>query len=408
MSIIRKFTESDKNAWDNYVHNHPQATHYHLSGWKNVIENTYGHNSYYLMALRPKPGASGRSSDPTNNGNSKIKHLGCREAEKLGNREQLKVKGELSTGLSTFNSQTEVVAGILPLVHLKHFLFGNSLISIPFFDYGGILADDQETEKKLIYESLKLGRNIGAEVIELRNVGPLKFLNVESCNESKLNFEMRSHKVRMMLGLPDTSDELIKSFKSKLRSQIRKPTKEGLTAAVGGVELLDDFYTVFAQNMRDLGSPVHSKRLIESVINIYPKQSRIVVIYQDRRPLACSFVVGFKNILENPWASSLRKYSKLAPNMLLYWKMLEYACDMGFSSFDFGRSTPHEGTFKFKSQWGAEPIPLHWYYIATNGNKFTNSISESQTYGKAVEFWKKLPVPVTKIVGPPIRKYIGL
>jgi len=88
--------------------------------------------------------------------------------------------------------------------------------------------------------------------------------------------------------------------------------------------------------------------------------------------------------------------------------MLEYACDAGFYSFDFGRSTPNEGTFNFKSQWGADPVPLHWYYIATDGNKINKYATDKQAYGKAIAAWKKLPVPITKIIGPPIRKYIGL
>jgi hypothetical protein len=94
--------------------------------------------------------------------------------------------------------------------------------------------------------------------------------------------------------------------------------------------------------------------------------------------------------------------------MLLYWTMLEYACGEGFNFFDFGRSTPNKGTFKFKAQWGANPIPLHWYYVETNRSKFRSNDSGVELYGKAAAAWKKLPVQLTKIIGPPIRKYIGL
>ena len=119
-------------------------------------------------------------------------------------------------------------------------------------------------------------------------------------------------------------------------------------------------------------------------------------------------MVGFRDTLENPWASSLREYSRLSPNMLLYWTMLEYACDNGYSYFDFGRSSPDEGTYKFKKQWGAEPIPLHWHYILLNGQPIIEETSEKSKFEKAIHFWKKLPVRVTKIIGPMIRKNIGL
>ena len=118
--------------------------------------------------------------------------------------------------------------------------------------------------------------------------------------------------------------------------------------------------------------------------------------------------MGFKDTLENPWASALKEYSRLSPNMLLYWSMLEYACDNGFSYFDFGRSSPDEGTYKFKEQWGSKPTPLHWYYISLNNQPIDEETSEKAKFEKAIRYWQKLPVPVTEIVGPMIRKHIGL
>jgi len=184
--------------------------------------------------------------------------------------------------------------------------------------------------------------------------------------------------------------------------------KEGLTSKIGGIELLNDFYKVFAINMRDLGSPVHSKRMLGNVLEEFPENSRIVIVYKEDQPIACSMVVGFKDILENPWASSLKEYSRLSPNMLLYWAMLEYACDNGFAYFDFGRSSPDEGTYKFKEQWGPKPMPLHWQYAILNGQPEDAGVTEKSKYLKAIGYWQKLPVWVTKIIGPRVRKHIGL
>ena len=316
-----------------------------------------------------------------------------------------------------FNDRTNTtipVVGILPLIHLKHILFGNSLISIPFFDIGGLLASDEEAEKALLFKAINLAKNLKARNIELRHIEPLSPLNKGSkC--LAMNYELsaiscftRSHKVRMLLDLPESSEILMKSFKSKLRSQIKKPLKEGLNSKVGGIELLNDFYEVFSANMRDLGSPVHSKRLMLNILDIFPDKARIVMVYKDDQPLACSLVIGFKDILENPWASALRKYSRLSPNMLLYWTMLEYACNHGYRKFDFGRSSPDEGTYKFKEQWGARPSTLHWHYISLKSQAITKDTSEKAKFERAIHYWRKMPVSITKIIGPIIRKNIGL
>ncbi len=354
--------------WDAYVQTHPQATLYHLYGWKTVIENTYGHKTYYLMATNTNRGDADNSQ-----------------------------KGE------------EVV-GVLPLVHLKHFIFGNALISIPFFDMGGILADSPEIEENLLSKAVTLGRQLKVKNIELRHAEPLLGLGESFINQNcqDLNLSTRSHKVRMLLELSDSSEALMKGFKSKLRSQIKKPLKEGLQATLGGIELLDDFYKIFLINMRDLGSPVHSDRLMRCLFEQFPETSKIVIIHKSGVPVAGSIVSGFRNTLQNPWASSLREYSRLSPNMLLYWTMLEYACDQGYQYFDFGRSTPEEGTYKFKEQWGAKPMPLQWYYISFEGLQVDEDSSEQSRFDKAIQYWQKLPVPVTRIIGPMLRKHIGL
>ena len=247
-----------------------------------------------------------------------------------------------------------------------------------------------EIEKALLSEAIKLGHETKAKTIELRHIYPIKFFEKDSeadlirAKESsqsgssclKIHTTTKSHKVRMLLELPESSELLMNAFKSKLRSQIKKPLKEGLKAKIGGLELFHDFYKVFSVNMRDLGSPLHSKRLIHHVLEEFPEKARIVLIHKDNKPVACSVIVGFRDTLENPWASSLNNYSRMAPNMLLYWTMLEYACDNGYNKFDFGRSTPDEGTYKFKEQWGAKPTPLHWHYLSLNGTTIDQETSE--------------------------------
>jgi FemAB-related protein (PEP-CTERM system-associated) len=214
-------------------------------------------------------------------------------------------------------------------------------------------------------------------------------------------------KVRIVRPLPEGSEQLLSSFKSKLRSQIRKPIREGLHSAIGGLELLTGFYEVFSINMRDLGSPVHSKKFFACLLNEFREHAKIFLIYKGSQPVAASLVFGFQNILSNPWSSSLKKFSQLSPNMLLYWSMLEYACDSGYEYFDFGRSTPDEGTYKFKVQWEAKPKPLYWYYLGEQKD-LRGEHSQSSKFHLAISCWKWLPVSVTRIWGPVLRRHIGL
>jgi serine/alanine adding enzyme len=384
MSVkIERLESTQTSAWDAYVHAHSKATLYHLSGWGSVVEKTYGHKTYYLMATK----------------------------------KELDHETRIPPNSSKPTIHKSQIIGILPLVHMKHFLFGNSLISMPFFDIGGVLANDEEVEKTMVSEAIKIAQELKVDNIELRHVEPFSWLKRDGSemysmkhqqSDISWDFQTRSHKVRMLLDLPESSEVLMKSFKAKLRNQIKKPINEGLYIKLGGVELLSDFYRVFSIHMRDLGSPVHAKNLMQNVLQEFPKESRIVAVYKDNQPIGCSMIIGFKETLENPWASSLREFSKLSPNMLLYWAMLEYACDNGFACFDFGRSSPDEGTYRFKKQWGARASALHWHYISADANQLDEGIRGESRYRKATHYWRKVPVPLTKILGPRLRKHIAL
>jgi FemAB-related protein (PEP-CTERM system-associated) len=218
----------------------------------------------------------------------------------------------------------------------------------------------------------------------------------------------RTHKVRMLLNLPASKEELLKSFKAKLRSQISRPQKEGMTTTIGGAELIDQFYRVFSINMRDLGSPVHSKRLFTEIFREFPDRAWIGLATYQGSAVAAGLTFSFRDTVEIPWASSLRKYDGLSPNMLLYWVLLEHSCNNGFKYFDFGRSTPEEGTYKFKEQWGAKPSPLYWHNIIIDGKPVPDTQPEQAKFGMAIRYWKKLPVPISNIIGPLIRKHISL
>lgn len=375
---IKYAGNSDQTLWDGYVRKQVNASLFHLFGWGDVIRRTYGHATYYLMLMARDAGVDAAP---------KYTEAG--------------------------SSSGDGILGVLPLVHLKHIIFGNCLVSLPFVDGGGILANCREAEDALLSEVIRLGREVGAATIELhheRLLASCTEIGAFSNGDSRkpVLVATRSNKVRMLLALPESSEMLMNSFKSTVRNRIKKALNEGFTSRIGGVELLKDFYGVFLANMRDLGSPVHSVRLMRNVFDEFPEQARLIVVYRGMEPVASGLLLGINKTLRNPWVSSLKKYAPLSPNMLLYLRMLEYACDHGYQSFDFGRSSPGEGTYVFKEKWGAAPVPLHWHYIALDGKLPNPESSGKERFEKATHYWKKLPLIVTKIIGPSIRKHISL
>jgi len=287
------------------------------------------------------------------------------------------------------------INGVLPLVHMKSFSFGNFFVSMPFFNYGGVCAEDESTQSLLIAEAIRIAKDLKVHHIEFRQ-------------EKSLNngFHEKTSKVSMRLDLPGSSDELWKSFPSKLRSQIKVPQKAGMTARIGGIDELESFYDVFSDNMRHLGTPVYPKRFFRNILEEFPTNTWICSVYIGGMPVASGFLAGYKNRLEIPWASSIRKHNRLSPNMLLYWSCLKFACEKGFTVFDFGRSTVDESTYKFKEQWGAAPTPMIWSYWVRNEGKMPDITPRNRKYHIAIGIWKKLPLSVTRVLGPRIIRNI--
>jgi FemAB-related protein (PEP-CTERM system-associated) len=221
-----------------------------------------------------------------------------------------------------------------------------------------------------------------------------------------IEWRCKDHKVSMRLSLPNDFQVLFKSFPSKLRSQIRRPQKEGMAVKIGGPELVDEFYGVFSRNMRDLGTPVYGKEFFRTILQAFPKETAVCSVSWNGCVVAAGFVYSFRETMEIPWASSDRRFDRLAPNMLLYSSVLEYACQQGCKVFDFGRSTADSGTYRFKEQWGAKPVPLYWYYWLKDDRPLPDLNPHNPRYRLAISLWRKLPLPIANVLGPRIVKYL--
>ena len=287
------------------------------------------------------------------------------------------------------------ILGILPLVVFKSRLFGNFMVSLPFVNYGGVLSTTDEARVELLRHSLQLAREQRLSHVELRHTARVY-----------PELPAKQHKVSMHLKLAPDSDSAWKALRNKERNLIRKAQKSDLEVRVGGVEYLDEFYRIFARNMRDLGTPVYGRVFFESIFDAFPGQTRIFVVTFEGRPIAASIMHAYRRKIEVPWASSLREFRDRCPNNLLYWTMIQHAIENGFEIFDFGRSSPDDGPYRFKQQLGAEPIPLYWEYGLLGSQELPDQSPRNPKFRLAVNAWKHMPVGLATRLGPHIVRCI--
>jgi serine/alanine adding enzyme len=340
MNIRKAQDARDAQLWEEFVEQHSTCSGYHRWGWKQAIENSFGWPTFYLMA------------------------------EDAGG-----------------------IRGILPLVWQRSRIFGSFLTSLPFLNCGGVVAEDRGAMQALVGEAIAIAKQKGVDYLELRQRA-----------NPELNLPTKTHKVAMILPVKADSEAMWADLPHKVRTDIRKSMKSGLEAEFGGQEFLDTFYEVFAKNMRDLGTPVYARKFFSEILKALPADSYICVVRHQGQPVAVSFLSEYRSTIEAIWSSSLYEFSSLKPNMFLYWSILCFAGQKGFRFFDFGRSSVGSGTHRFKKQWGSQEVPLHWVYWVPEGAALPEVNTENPRYQLAIRVWQKLPVAITKIIGPPIVK----
>jgi FemAB-related protein (PEP-CTERM system-associated) len=326
--------ETQAAEWDSFIERQIGWTHFHRYGWRRVIGRSFGHESHYFMA-RDGGGA---------------------------------------------------LRAVLPLVHVRSRIFGNFLVSMPFLNYGGPIGEDA-AQRCLVAEAVALARRKKVDLLELRCRG-----------ERDLELHASQRKITVVLDLSSAgSARQFKAFDSKLRSQIRRPEKEGV-AVQFGPEQLDAFYTVFARNMRDLGTPVMPRSFFRHAQDEFGESMWIGAAYHERHPVAAACGFQWGSEFELTWASSLRSHSRMAPNMILYWRFIERASEAGLAHFNFGRCSPGSGTHRFKKQWGSRDEQLFWYQDSRRGGMTTPSPEGAYSLGPRV--WRHLPLSVANALGP--------
>jgi FemAB-related protein (PEP-CTERM system-associated) len=286
----------------------------------------------------------------------------------------------------------ERTCGFLPLAYVHSFLFGRFLVSLPYLNSNGVMAEDVPTARRLVDEAVGLADALGVRHLELRHEQELEHPALTARNKSK---------VHMRLPLPDFPGPLWESLPAKVRNQVRKGEKAGLEVVWGGPGLLGEFHAVFSRNMRDLGTPSYGRGFFRAVLEHFPADAELCVVRAAGRAVAAALLLHGQGITEVPSASSLREHNHTCANMLMYWHLLERAIQRGQAVFDFGRSTADSNTYRFKKQWGAAPEAATWQSYERTG-RAGDVRPDNPRYQRLIGLWKRLPVSLTRLLGPAI------
>jgi len=330
--------------WDAFVRGQPGWTHFHLHGWRGVMRDALGHETIWLAA---------------------------REDGRL----------------------TGVLPGVLPLVRVRSLLFGHYLVSMPFVNYGGPLGHPDAV------------RALAAEAVRLADEGGVKLLELRSAQALDLDLPVSHRKVTVVLDLPGDGEALMAGFPAKLRSQVRRPEKEGVTWAFGPDQVAP-FHAVFARHMRDLGTPTQGRGLFDAIARTFPGDAWFGCAWLDGKPIAAGAGFRWGTEFEMTWASALSEYNRTSANMGLYRAFMQRAIEEGCARFNFGRCTPGSGTHRFKRQWGGEDEPLWWYQHAPGGAPAVTPSPDQGAFSWGPALWRHLPLPVASAVGPRIVRLI--
>ena len=337
-----KISDSAKRGdWDAYVEQCPTASFFHKWGWKEVVEQAFGHPMHYLYA---------------------------------------EVDGK--------------IVGVLPLGHVKSLLFGNALISNPFCVYGGVAADSEEARIALEERAVSLAREAGVDYLELRN----RFETPSQRPKKSLYFTFRK-------SLDHDPEKNLAAIPRKQRAMVRKGIGEGLVGVIdSNVDRLHDAY---GESVRNLGTPVFSKRYFALLKKVFGDACEILTVEHQGKAVASVMNFYFRDEVLPYYGGGTDQARDLKANDFMYWEVMRRATEKGVRLFDYGRSKEGTGSFRFKTHWGFEPEPLHYEFDLVKATALPDINPLNPKYRLFIAAWQKLPVPISKMVGPWISRNLG-
>lgn len=323
------------------MHAHPEATFFHLSAWKQVLERAFGHRTHYLLAER--------------------------------------------------DGQIE---GVLPLGEIRSRLFGDALISTPFCVYGGILAATPAAHSALEAAAAELAVSLGVGHLELRN--RRRQHPSWPCKELHVSFETE---------LDPGSPPGLEAIPHKRRNLVRKGVKAGL---VGELDAgIDRFYPVYAESVRNLGTPAYPRRYFEVLRELFGEACEVLTVTHQGRPVATMLSFYFRDSAHPYYGGGTVGAREFAANDFMYWELMRRAAERGVRRFDFGRSKRDGGNYTFKKSWAGEPLPLYYECQLVRARELPEVNPLNPRYRMFIEGWKRLPLRVSTLLGPFLSRSLG-
>ena len=332
-----------EDAWDRFVRSSPDGTPFHLTAWKRVVEEVFGHRPHYLVA---------RSA------------------------------GE--------------IRALLPLFEVHGLRSGRCLSSVPYAVYGGICGSDTRSWAALLEAAGRLGTELRVRHVELRQLHhPLPDLPT------------RQPFATFTRELDPEPEVNLRAIPRKQRRMIRKGERGGFEARRGW-ESLREFHDVYAIDRRRLGAPPFPRRLFEAIRDRFGPAAELLSVWREGRLVAGVVSLFHEDRVLPYYGASLPEVRRLAANDYMYWELMRASCRAGYRVFDFGQSHSGTGTHAFKRHWGFEPEPIsHQYVLVRSAAAPSRSPSDSSSR-LAMEAWKRIPLPLTKWLGPAVIRWLPL
>jgi FemAB-related protein (PEP-CTERM system-associated) len=340
--VVETLRPSLEARWDRYVRQTPGATFFHQLGWRWLVERAFGHQAHYLLVRR-------------------------------GDR----------------------IAGVLPMFELKSRLFGHSLVSIPFAIGGGIVADDPQAARLLLDQAKDLAEERGVDYLELRSEHPV--------SDELLTKDLY---VTFRADLTEGEEALLKRMDRKRRQMMTYVSKAGFEHRVAGIEELPLFYNLFCQSMRHHGTPVYPRLFLREILDRHPADTNLFFVYHEGRPVAGVLNLMWHDVIMPFYAGADRTLRPRGVDDYLYLSIMRWGRDHGFRTFDFGRSKRGTGAHAFKARWGMEEVPLAYQYHLVKARELPNVSPANPKYQALIKVWQRLPLPVTRLIGPRIIRSI--
>jgi len=283
------------------------------------------------------------------------------------------------------------ISGIFPLFKIKYPIFGNILVSLPYAPFGGVCADDEQTGRQLLDAAKNHLRQNNYRSLEVRSL--YEFPDAGSIDTSYYS---------MVLPLRNNFEDQWSGLRKSMRRYVKKAQSVKFEVNLNSHNITG-FYNLYSQAMRDFGTPAHSNRFFNMLLQEFPDSTRIAEVEYEGECIAAIFLLEFNGTMIYGWGASDERYTMLYPNYSLFWDVILDGGSRHLRSFDFGRSMLNEGTYLFKTGWGAEPRQLYYFYCPQR------SVNTKKNNPKRKIFsgiWRHLPKSVGLKLGPALRKYI--